>query len=526
VVRPVTDSAHVRPDVEQDPAVPAVETVQVSKRFGANQALSDVSISISPGNARALVGRNGAGKSTLVAILTGLIRADSGTVRFSGEDVPRSTDPHWWRERVACVYQKSTLVPTLSVAENLSLNRQPVKRGSWIDWAGLRRKAREVLEEWGLQIDVNLDAERLKVEQRQIVEIARALLQGSRFIILDEPTAALEGREVKLLFERIARLRRAGVTLLYISHHLEEIYEFCDTVTVLRDGKVVADASLTQMPKDLVVAAMVGEKPSAFIHRAAARALDKKSESSPALAVTDLSVGRVVNNVSFEIFPGECLGLAGLGGSGKEEVGDVVVGLLKPDKGEVRVAGQSIPFGRVHRIQRQGVGYVPRDRHTRGIIPQLSVAENLTLTILDRLGQAGIIRMDRQRKEATQIIDSLEIVTSSTEQPIGELSGGNQQKAVMGRALASAPKVLVLVYPTQGVDIASKRALFAIIEKARSSGTAVLLISDDVDELTICDRLLVAFKGSLTARFGRHWNEREVVAAIEGVGAGEEKSGS
>ncbi|HEX6565945.1 MAG TPA: ATP-binding cassette domain-containing protein [Chthoniobacterales bacterium] len=176
----MTNSTEVQPDAERGRVVPAVETIRVSKRFGANQALSDVSISISPGNARALVGRNGAGKSTLVAILTGLIQADSGTVRFSGEDAPRSTDPHWWRERVACVYQKSTLVPTLSVAENLFLNRQPVKRGSWIDWAGLRRKAREVLEEWGLPIDVNLDAERLKVEQRQIVEIARALLQGSR----------------------------------------------------------------------------------------------------------------------------------------------------------------------------------------------------------------------------------------------------------------------------------------------------------------------------------------------------------
>jgi simple sugar transport system ATP-binding protein len=519
VVRQVTDSAHVRPDAGQTPVVPAVETLGICKRFGANQALSDVSISISSGNARALVGRNGAGKSTLVAILTGLIPADSGTVRFSGEDTPRSSDPHWWRGRVACVYQKSTLVPTLSVAENLFLNRQPVKLGKWIDWRRLKRQASEVLEEWGLQIDVGLDAERLKVEQRQIVEIARALLQGSRFIILDEPTAALEGREVKLLFQRIARLRKAGVTLLYISHHLEEIYEFCDTVTVLRDGKVVADASLAQMTKDLVVAAMVGEKPLAFTHRTEAKAIDKKNRSRPALAVTDLSVGRVVNNVSFEIYPGECVGLAGLGGSGKEEIGDVVVGLLRPDKGTVRVAGQSIPFGQVARIQRKGVGYVPRDRHARGIIPQLSVAENLTLTIADRLGQAGIIRMDRQRQEAARIIDSLQIVTSSTEQPIAELSGGNQQKAVMGRALASAPRVLVLVYPTQGVDIASKRALFAIIEKARSSGTAVLLISDDVDELTICDRLLVAFKGRLTGQFGRHWNEREVVAAIEGVRA-------
>src|SRR5688500_16167247 len=226
---------------------PVAEAIEVSKRFGASQALSNVSLRVPAGDSRALVGRNGAGKSTLVGVLTGLLAPDSGLVRLAGENAPSLADRQTWRERVACVYQKSTVIPTLTVAENLFLNAHPTSRGGWIAWPALRRKAQRVLEEWGLAVDVDLDAARLTVEQRQIVEIARALLQGTRFIILDEPTAQLEGREVARLFERIARLQAGGVTFLYISHHLEEIYAVCRSVTVLRDGEVVANAPLDEM---------------------------------------------------------------------------------------------------------------------------------------------------------------------------------------------------------------------------------------------------------------------------------------
>ena len=498
-------------------APPAVETIGVSKRFGASEALRQVSITIPAGDARALVGRNGAGKSTLVGVLTGIVIPDSGRVRFTGEDAPRPADRALWRERVSCVYQRSTLVPTLTVAENLFLNNQPAMGRGWVSWSSLRRKACRVIEEWGLDIDVDLDADRLNVGQRQIVEIARALLQGSRFIILDEPTAALEAREVALLFNRIGRLKQSGVTFLYISHHLEEIYEVCRSVTVLRDGRVVADGALSAMSKDRVVAAMVGEEMAAAGDRRRRPAIPKKVGVTPLLEVRGLCVDRSVENVSFKVAPGECVGLAGLGGSGKEEVADAIAGLLQPHSGEILVAGKAIPFGRIAATRRHGVGYVPRDRRVRGIVPQLSVGENLTLTVAERLGPAGIVWPARRRREAQQIIDALEIVTASTEQPIGELSGGNQQKAIMGRALASAPKVLVLAYPTQGVDVASKEALFAIVEQSQAAGTAVLLISDDIDELAICDRVLVSFKGRLVAEFDSQWQERELVAAIEGV---------
>lgn len=466
------------------------------------------------GDSRALVGRNGAGKSTLVGVLTGLLAPDAGQVRFAGQDSPGLANREAWRERVACVYQKSTVIPTLTVAENLFLNAQPTS-GGWISWTAVRRKARKVLEEWGLEVDVDRDALYLSVEQRQIVEIARALLQGTRFIILDEPTAQLEAREVTRLFERIVRLQEGGVTFLYISHHLEEIYEVCRSVTVLRDGAMVTTAPLDEMPKDRVVAAMVGDALQGQGGRQ--RHGRPAATATPMLEVRDLSIPDAAADLSFHVAAGETVGLAGLAGSGKEEVGDAIAGLVTPSAGAILVDGSALRPGQVVDAQRKGVGYVPRDRHRRGMVPQLSLAENLTLTITERLGPAGLVRPALRDREAARMVASLEIVAASTEQPIGELSGGNQQKAVMGRALASEPKVLVVLHPMQGVDIASKEALFAILENARKAGAAVLIVSDDLDELVACDRILVMFRGRLVSTFGADWRDHELVAAIEGV---------
>ncbi len=263
----------------------------MSKSFGANLVLRDVSIAVPRGSARALVGRNGAGKSTLVGVLTGLLAPDQGSVAFEGQPALRTRTHPDGRRQVACVYQKSTLVPTISVAENLFINRHPGSR-SWVDWSRTRQQAQRVLDEWELGIDADTVTERLRVEQRQLVEIARALLQGARFIILDEPTAALESKEIDRLFQRIGQLKADGVTLLYISHHLQEIYDVCDSVTVMRDGQVVADAPLSAMPKPAVVAAMVGDEvaPSAGARAAAPSAAD-----GPAmLEVAGLGRGRGV----------------------------------------------------------------------------------------------------------------------------------------------------------------------------------------------------------------------------------------
>lgn len=509
--------AHTAVGRDTAPA-PIAEAIGVSKRFGLSQALSNVSMRVPAGDSRALVGRNGAGKSTLVGVLTGILAPDTGRIRFAGQDAPGMAERDKWRDRVACVYQKSTLVPTLTVAENLLLNAQPTGGLGWIRWGAARREAERVLAGWGMELDVEQECARLSVEQRQIVEIARALIQGTRFIILDEPTAELEGREVRRLFDRIRHLQTAGVTFLYISHYLAEIYEVCRSVTVLRDGRVVVEAPLEDMPKEQVVAAMVGDAARAPSERRHANLGNPATPRSAApLEVRDLHLGAAVSGVSLQVAAGECVGLAGLAGSGKGDIGDAIAGLLTPSGGTIRVCGIELHGGDVADARHKGVAYVPRDRHARGIIPLLSVAENMTLTILERMGRAGVVLPRRQAEAARGMIRSLQIVAGSTERPIKELSGGNQQKAVMARALASDPKVLVLLYPTQGVDIASKAALFSIVERARAGGTAVLIVSDELDELSVCDRVLIIFKGRLTAEFAMGWESETLVAAIEGI---------
>jgi simple sugar transport system ATP-binding protein len=267
-----------------------------------------------------------------------------------------------------------------------------------------------------------------------------------------------------------------------------------------------------------VIAAMVGDAaPTTSQRRRESVRPQDAGGASPALEVRTLRIDGGVSDVSFCIAPSECVGLAGLAGSGKSEIGDVIAGLLTPSAGEVLVDGASLRFGDVVDAREKGVGYVPRDRRARGFVPLLSIAENMTMTIAERLGPSGVILPERRREAATRMIASLQIVAASTEQPIKELSGGNQQKAVMARALASDPKVLVLLYPTQGVDIASKEALFAIVERARAGGTAVLIISDELEELSVCDRVLVIFKGRLTAEFAAGWESEALVGAIEGI---------
>jgi simple sugar transport system ATP-binding protein len=492
----------------------AAEAIGIHKSFGTNKVLHDVGIKIPVGDSRALVGRNGAGKSTLVGLLTGLYGANAGEIRLAGEPAPALGNRKAWRERVACVYQRWMVIPQLTVAENLFLNNQPVSGRGLVDWKELRDKAMAVLQDWDLDVDPDREAWRLTVEERQIVEIARALLQGSRFIILDEPTAELERREVNRLFDRIRGLQASGVTFLYISHHLEEIYEICKTVTVMRDGRIVADAPLSELPKDRLVAAMVGEAVSPIAPAAAGAA---SATSAAGLDIRGLSLAGLVTDFNLSVKSGECVGLAGLAGSGKDEVAEAVAGLATPTSGAILIAGEPAPAGDVSAMRSKGVGYVARDRHVRGLFPLMPLADNLTITVLQKLGPWGLVSPAAQARKVRSQIEEFGIVAESGQQAISELSGGNQQKAMVGRALASEPRVLVLAAPTQGVDIASKQALYRIINEAKTRGMAVLVVSDDLDELTICDRVEVVFRGRITRTFQKGWGEHEVVAAIEGL---------
>jgi simple sugar transport system ATP-binding protein len=504
--------------VSERPAV-AVAT-GVWRAFGETRALRDVSLDVVPGECHGLVGRNGAGKSTLVAILTGLTRPDRGEVRLLGEPAPSPADRAAWQRRVACVYQRSMVVPTLTVAENVFLNRPPGRPGWLVSWPRLRRQAHDVMLDWGFDLDVDRLAGELSVEQRQVVEIARALSSGARFLILDEPTAALERDAIDRLFQRVRRLQESGVGILFISHHLEEVFEVCDRVTVLRDGRRVLTRAVAGLDQGELVAAMVGAASTAG---AADVAGDEGPApgASPALAVRRLfarSGAGPVEDVSLEVRPGECLGLLGLRGSGAVTVADAAVGLVRPERGVVLAAGRPLPPGRVAAALARGVGYVPEDRHARGLVPTLGVAENLTMAMLGRLSRWGLVSRARRDGAAAEMVRHLDIVASGPDQPAGQLSGGNQQKVVVGRALAPGPSVLVVVTPTVGVDVASKEALLGSIARARAAGMAVLLVSDDMDDLRICTRLLVMVRGRLVREVTeRPWNRAELIAAMEGL---------
>lgn len=500
---------------------PVGEAEHVFKTFGETRALIDVSLDVHPGECHGLVGRNGAGKSTLVSLLTGLTRPDRGSLRLAGEPAPGLADRGAWLQRVACVYQRSMVVPPLTVAENVFLNRPTAGDTPLVNWNSMRSRAHELMLDWGFDIDVDQEAGRLTVEQRQVVEIARALSIGARFLILDEPTAALEKAAVERLFERVKRLREGGVGVLYISHHLEEIYEICDRVSVLRDGEMVLSGAVRDIPQASLVAAMVGSAPP---RRATEiEAVEKKGALGNSRLVVDhlsvLSRAGSVADVSLSVRAGECVGLVGLDGSGSATVADAIVGLLKPNSGTISINGAPARPGKVDAAYQSGVGYVPQDRHARGFSPQLGVAENLTLTVLDRLARVlGIVSFRERDALAEKQVENLQIVAHSLEQPVSSLSGGNQQKVVVGRALAPDPSVLVVVNPTVGVDVASKEALLDTLARSRDQGVAILLVSDDFEDLRVCTRLMVIVRGRIAAEFDQPpWDRQRLIAAVEGL---------
>ncbi|WP_240197766.1 sugar ABC transporter ATP-binding protein [Nonomuraea lactucae] len=482
------------------------------KRFGPTVALDGAGIAIAPGETHALVGRNGAGKSTLVSILTGLQRQDEGEVLFAGEAAPALADRDAWRQRVACVYQKSTIIPALTVAENLFLNRQ-TGRGP-INWRRLRARAREVLATYEVDVDAEALTGDLGVEQRQLLEIARALSFGARFIILDEPTARLDGPAIDRLFARMRALREQGVTMMYISHHLDEVYEICQSVTVFRDARHVLTRPVAGFPHDELVSAMTGEagrRPAAYESRA------RTPAGRVVLSGARLSLAGRYRDVDISVRSGEVVGLAGSGSSGKVRLAETLVGLRRADSGTVTVNGTRVRPGDVPSALRAGLGFVPEDRHHEGFVPLLSVAENATIPIAHKLGRFGTVSPARRRARALRMIEDLHIKTEGPEQPVGDLSGGNAQKVVFARALVDDPSALVVINPTAGVDVRARQALLGAVEEAVERGAGAVLVSDELDDLRICDRVLVMFHGRVVRDVPRGWTDHELVAVMEGI---------
>ena len=506
-------------------AHPAIEAIGVHKQFGSTRALRGVDIAIQPGRCLGLVGRNGAGKSTLVSILSGLLAPDMGEVRFDGGSAPVLANTGAWRSRISTVFQHSMVVPHLTVAENIFLGRQPRRRGA-VDWRAMRSETRRVLREWDFEVDPDEPCSALTVEQRQIVEITRALARGTRTLLLDEPTAALERDGVRRLFERVRALVAGGVAVLYISHHLEEVFEICHDVAVIRDGEIVLTAPTTSLGHDQLVSAMVGEV-IAPVSRdrgtEAAGSPARRARSRERLVVENVfatSARGSLAGASLTVGVGERVGLTGLLGAGVATLGRVIAGAHGYQSGRVMLDGKELTPGRQDAALAAGIGYIPEDRRTEGFVGLLGISENVTMSIAPRLsGALGVLSPRRRALAARPLADQLSIISRELGQPVEELSGGNQQKVTVARALASNPVLIVAITPTRGVDVASKELLLeALTEVTESTGASLLLATDEFGDLEICDRVIVLVRGQVFAEFGEPpFDSEQLIAAAEGL---------
>jgi simple sugar transport system ATP-binding protein len=515
------------------PGAPAVEAAGIHKRFGSTRALHGVDLSLQLGRCLGLVGRNGAGKSTLVSILSGLYPPDAGEVRLDGRPAPSLGDIAAWRGRIATVFQHSMVVPSLSVAENVFLGRQPRHRGGVVDWRRMREQTQKVMTDWGFDVNADTACGNLTVEQRQVVEITRALAAGTRCLLLDEPTAALERGAAQRLFERIHQLQAQGVAILYISHHLEEVFEICTDVAVLRDGEMVLTAPIPEVTKDDLVAAMVGQEnlsaersvvPPAGRPQPAGATAASDHAARPTLVVegvTYASPGVFLGNVSLTVRGGERVGVTGLRGSGATTLARIVAGAAAPAAGQVRLGDHVLRPGDRAAALRAGIGYIPEDRQAEGFVPLLGAAENISMTITDRIARGGFVGPRRREARAAPLARRLSLVSAGLGQPVRELSGGNQQKVTVARALASDPVLIVAITPTRGVDVASKELLLSELDRITTeTGASLLLASDELDDLVICDRVVVLVRGEIFTEFTEPPFDREaLIAATEGLGA-------
>ena len=480
---------------------------RISKSFPGVQALSEVDFEVYPGKVHALVGENGAGKSTLIKILAGVHPPDSGEIRLRGQTV-RITDPIFSRSLgIAVIHQELDLFPDLSVTENLFLGRGLSKGpGGFIRWGESHRQAADLFRQLGETLAPETAGRDLSAAQRQMVEIAAALAQHAKIVVMDEPTASLTEREVNVLFEQIRELKRSGVGVIYVTHRLDEVFAIGDRVTVLRDGHRVLSTQTKDTSKDEIIRAMVGREVSAFFPK------EETTPGEPAFAIRNLTDrAHSFESISLEVRRGEIVGLYGLVGAGRSELGQATIG-LRDIKGELEVDGTRRAFHSPSDALRAGVVYVPEDRLVQGLFHGLSVRENMTIAILRDLSHGGLVDRGEERRRITGQIDALDIRTRGPDQIASTLSGGNQQKVILGRWLLTQPRVLILDEPTRGVDVGAKAEIHRLMSHLASQGMAILLISSELPEvLGMSDRVLVMREGKLVAEFLRDQATEETV---------------
>lgn len=470
----------------------------VSKSFPGVRALRDVSLELRAGEVHALVGENGAGKSTLIKISTGVYTADEGEVRLLDEPVSFTDPLQAQAAGISTIYQEVNLIPLMSVARNLYLGREP-RRFGLVDTARMNRDARARLREFGIDVNPARPLRSLALGAQQMVAIARAVEIHARVVIMDEPTSSLEKREVETLFTVIQRLAASRIAILYVSHRMEELYRVCDRVTVMRDGQVVGSSAMEDIDRLQLVSMMLGRDASDLRqHGSTAFAEDRDVEDDVVLHTQGLNVRHTLEDVSLDIRRGEVVGLGGLLGAGRSETARAIVGALHAESGEVAVNGKRLRRRSPAAAIRAGIALLPEDRKLDGIVPGLSVRENIVLAALPRLSRLGLVQRSKQDEIVSYFIERLQIKVSSPSQRVSDLSGGNQQKVLLARWLCLHPKALLLDEPTRGIDVGAKAEVQGLIEELAQDGLAVLLISSDLEELIEgSDRIVVLREGKV-----------------------------
>lgn len=474
---------------------PFIRVSGLSKSYGGVHALKQVRIDIAKGEVHALCGENGAGKSTLIKSLTGVVTPNEGTITIDGQALPLGNVQATEAAGVAVIHQESTAFPDLNTLDNIFVGREPRTAGGWfLDKSRMRQEALEVLQRLGQDFDIDCPVSELSVAQRQMVAMARALSQECKFLILDEPTASLSARETNALLKIVKQLRDEGVTMLYVSHRLEEIFDLADHVTVFRDGEYIDTKPIGELDKEALIRLMVGRE----VEELTQRHQHEGDLGEVKLEVRNLTSPGTFSGIDLQVRAGEIVGLAGLVGAGRSEVARAIFGIDPYINGEVSINGQSLTGGSVNQAMSAGLALVPEDRQHEGLVLPMSVGANISLAVLRTLASGGMVNSKAERELVGKLMTDLQVKAAHQDIPAETLSGGNQQKLVIGKWLAAQPQVLILDEPTRGVDVGAKAQVHRLIRELAAKGLATLMISSDMAEvLSISDRIVVMCEGRI-----------------------------
>ncbi len=494
---------------------PLLEAKGLTKIFPSTVALSEVDFTLYPGDVHVLVGENGAGKSTLIKLITGVYRKDAGTILLEGKVIdPRS--PHHAQELgISTVYQEVNLIPTMSVAENIFLGRQPMRFGM-INMRAINRQAKQLLKDFGLDIDVTRNLSAYSVAIQQIIAIVRGVDLSAKVLILDEPTSSLDRQEVEMLFSVIRSLQQRGIGIILITHFLDQVYEIADRITVLRNGRKVGEHRVAELSKVQLITEMLGKELNQELGAQGTEGASNRATGEPFLEVRNYARHGMIEPFNLEVRHGEIVGLAGLLGSGRTEIAHLIFGIEQNDQGEAYVKGERVNLSSPRKAIRYGFGLCPEDRKVEGIIGDLTVRENIILALQARMGWFNYLSRQKQTQLANEMIEALRIVTPDAEKPVKELSGGNQQKVILARWLVSNPEFLILDEPTRGIDVGAHAEIIQIIKRLAAEGKAMLIISSELAEIVDYSDKVVILRDRKKLREleGDEINENTIMQAI------------